>query len=429
MTTMRVVVRACSSLIMTFAIGMSALAAGGGSMYSSLGIGDLSGGLGVRNFGMGYTGVALSSGTALNLNSPASWAGIARTQLEAGATYQGFSSTDGVASRYIADITLLDAKVGFPISTAHGIAFVGGFSRYSNVDFDTYESGTGYAGADTIGYSIHHQGDGGLGVGKLGLSYTPLPWLAVGASFDYYFGTIHYIRTFAPTSTSYDGARFTETTTYHGPGGTFGVLVTGFDWIAPSLKTLAFGASFSTRSDVKNSSQTVLGFGSDPTNYPSEEDTSAAIDGTVVIPVAYTVGLAYTAGSRYVFATDFSAQLWKHSTFNGVAPSELGNSSRIGIGFERSSSRETNASWGERVALRLGATYGTLYYRPKNTAINQWLITGGATLPLSRTSRLALGLEYGARGTTSNGLVRDHIFRITASVSLGEQWFVQLPDE
>ena len=429
MTTMRVIVRACSTVIMMFAIGTSAIAAGGGSMYSSLGIGDLSGGLSVRNFGMGYTGVALSSNVALNLNSPASWAGIARTQLEAGATYQGFSSTDGNASRYIANITLLDAKVGFPISPAHGITLVGGFARYSNVDFDTYENGTGYPGADTIAYSVHHQGDGGLGVGKLGLSYTPLPWLAVGASFDYYFGTIHYTRTFAPASTSYNGARFTETTMYHGPGGTFGLLVTGFDWIAPSLNTLAVGASISARSDVKSSSQTVLGFGADPTNYPSEEDTSASVEGTVVIPVTYTVGLAYTAGSRYVFTTDFSAQLWKHSTFNGVAPSNLGNSSRFGIGFERTSSRETNASWGDRVALRLGATFGTLYYRPKNTAIDQWLITGGATVPLSRTSRLALGLEYGARGTTSNGLVRDRIFRITASVSLGELWFVQLPDE
>lgn len=421
--------RMIALLIIITTLACSARATGGGSMYSSLGIGDLTGGLSVRNLGMGYTGVALSSNSALNLNSPASWAGIMRTQLEAGATYQGFSSTDGINSRYIADITLLDAKVGFPISPEHGITLVGGFTRYSNVDFDTYEQGIGYTAADTIPYSIHHQGNGGLGLGKLGLSYSPFSWLSVGASFDYYFGSIHYTRTFAPTSTSYLGAQFSEITSYHGPGGTFGVMITGFPWITPSLNTLSVGASVSTRSDVTTSSQTTLGFGSDPTNYPTEMDTAATVEGATIIPLSYTVGVAYVAASRYVIAADFAAQLWRQSAINGVTPSDLGNSSRIGIGFERTPSRDANASWAERVALRLGANYGTLYYRPQETAIRQWLVTGGATLPLSRTSRLAIAIEYGARGTTTDGLIRDRILRLTASVSLGEQWFVQLPEE
>ena len=248
MTTKRVLLLAGSLLLSVAAPCAIALASGGGSNYSSLGIGDLTGGLSVRNIGMGYAGVALSSSSALNMNAPATWAGLTRTRLEAGAVYQGFSSRDALTSRYIADINFLDAKVGFPISPSKGIALVAGFSRYSNVDFDTYESSTGYTSLDTIPYSIHHQGSGGLGVGKLGLSYAPVRWLSLGASFDYYFGTVNYIRTLATTSTTFVGSRFDRTTSYHGPGGTFGVLLNDFGWISDALKTLAVGASVTSRS-------------------------------------------------------------------------------------------------------------------------------------------------------------------------------------
>ncbi len=429
MTTKRLLFRAASLWIVIVAVSTVTLASGGGSVYSSLGIGDLMGGLSVRNLGMGYTGVALSSSSALNMDAPATWAGLTRTRLEAGAAYQGFSSRDAFASRYIADISFLDAKVGFPIAPSKGISLVAGFTRYSNVDFDTYEAGTGYTSVDTIPYSIHHQGTGGLGVGKLGLSYAPIRWLALGASFDYYFGTINYIRTFLPTSASFLGSRFDRTTSYHGPGGTFGVLMTDFGWLSDDLKPLAVGASVSSRSDVTSSTQTILTFGGDPVNSPSEADTTANVDGTTIIPLSYTVGVSYVVGSRYVLAADYSSQLWKKSSFNGTAPTDLGNSSRFGLGIERGPSRETNASWGERVALRFGGTFGTLYYRPKNTAIDQWLLTAGASFPISSTSRMHMAFEYGARGTFSNGLIRDHIFRLTAAISVGEEWFVPLPEE
>ncbi len=411
------------------AIPSGAFATGGGSMYSALGIGDLTSGLNVRNLGMGYTGVGISTGNYLNMNSPGSWAGIMRTRLEAGATYQGFSSTDGNASRYISDITLRDATLGFPIDPAKGIALVAGFTRYSNVDFDTYTNSTGYASNDTIPYSLHHQGNGGIGVGKLGASYAPTAWLALGASFDYYFGTIEYVRTFLPTSSAYSGGLFDRTTSYHGPGGTFGFIFSGFGGIAGSLKSMTLGFSISSRSRVISSKSTILSFGGDLVNYPVEKDTTAGVSGEIDIPVTYTVGLAYVLDNRYLLATDFSAQLWRNSSFDGAPPSDLQNASRIGFGIETLPSREPTASWSERVAVRIGAMFGSTYYKPNATGIDQWMVTAGATLPLSSEARIHLAAEYGARGTTANGLIKDHIFRLTASVSVGERWFVPLVEE
>jgi hypothetical protein len=406
-----------------------AFATGGGSMYSALGIGDLSSGMSVRNLGMGYAGVAATSGGYLNMTSPGSWAALYRTRLEAGALYQGFSSTDGNASRYISDINLFDATVGFPIYPAKGIALVAGFTRYSTVDFDTYTDRTGYTSIDTIPYSLHHHGTGGIGVGKLGVSCAPVSWLALGASFDYYFGTIEYVRTFVPSSTAFSGALFDRTTTYHGPGATFGFIFSGFGGLAKSLQPLTLGLSISSRSRMTGSDETILSFGGDLVTYPVEKDTSVGVEGETVIPVSYTVGLAYRWDDRYLFAADYSTQLWRHSSFNGVTPADLRNASRIGVGVETVPSREPSASWSERVSLRIGGMYGSTYYQPNGTAINQWMVTAGASLPISSEAMLHIAAEYGARGTTANGLIRDHILRLTASISVGEQWFVPIPEE
>lgn len=429
MTTNRFLLRSLSIISIVILVSTSMYAGDGGSIYSLLGIGDLTGTLSVRSLGMGSTGVAISSSSALNMMAPATWAGLSRTRLEAAAMYQGFSSNDGLTSRFIADLNLLNAQVGFPIAPSKGISLVAGFSRYSDVSYDTYSSGTGYTGPDTIPYSIHYQGTGGIGLGQLGLSYAPLAWCSVGASFDYYFGSVENIRTLTSSSSSYLGSRFDRITSYHGPGGTFGVLFNSLGWIAGGLKPLAIGASFSTRNNVTSSAQSILTFGSDPVTTPTEADTTADLSGAIVIPITYTVGASYAAGSRYLVAADFTAQLWKESSFNGAPPSDLGNATRFGFGIEREPSRETNPTWAERVALRIGGSFGTLYYHPKNTAINQWLVTAGASLPLSSSSRMHLALEYGERGTLTNGLTKDHVFRLTAAISVGEEWFVQLPED
>src|SRR5512140_1931977 len=89
-------------LFLTLAIASAALAGSGGSSYSVIGIGDIRYTPGARSAGMGYTGIGLISPNALNPFAPATWSRIVRTRFEGSALYEGFNSTDGTTSRYLA---------------------------------------------------------------------------------------------------------------------------------------------------------------------------------------------------------------------------------------------------------------------------------------------------------------------------------------
>ena len=103
--------------------------------------------------------------------------------------------------------------------------------------------------------------------------------------------------------------------------------------------------------------------------------------------------------------------------------------SRFGIGLERIPARDLGASWTDRVSLRLGMAITNTYFSPYNTGITEWDLTGGFSTPLSGDARLHVALVYGWRGTTNGNLSKDHIFRLNASISLSELWFIRSDEE
>ncbi len=59
-----------------------------------------------------------------------------------------------------------------------------------------------------------------------------------------------------------------------------------------------------------------------------------------------------------------------------------------------------------------------------NTAIKDRAMTLGFGLPISGTfSSLNIGAEYGTRGTTSNGLVKENYFSINLGLIFNDKWF------
>jgi hypothetical protein len=158
------------------------------------------------------------------------------------------------------------------------------------------------------------------------------------------------------------------------------------------------------------------------------EDTISHPNGRLTIPLSYGVGVAYQASDRYLLAADFIAQNWGNATFDGVDPSEIRNMYRIGIGAEKMPARDAT-TWLGRLVYRLGAFYHSSYYRLNSTAINEWGITAGMSMSLFGEARMNSAVEYGSRGTISNGLVKDSFIRVMISVTLSEQWFQRYEED
>lgn len=405
------------SIIITVS-SATALAVNGGSAYSIFGIGDLRYFPNTRSAGMGFTGIGMPGATYINGISPATWTRINQTRLDLGLMYEGYKSTDGSVSRYLSNATFSGALLAVPISTPHGIVFVAGFSPYSDVNYNLVTKGSDQG----IDYTVTHKGNGSVVKGQAGLSFAPWQNFAIGASVNYLFGSIDYEKTFSPTSTTFYGAVTRENFSLRGVTTTVGGLFTGFGDISESLRPLALGFVLTTGGNLKSERQTMY-------DYLAERDTSVLIEGRQNIPVAHGFGLTYQHGDRYLVSTDYYAQAWGSTEFNGVDPAEIRNSFRIGIGGERIANKEYSAPWLDRISYRLGFYFHSTYYKINGEPINHWAVTGGFALPVSGDTRLNIALEYGSRGTTSNHLIKDNIFRMSFSLNISELWFVRYEEE
>lgn len=405
----------------------TALAGNGGSAYSIFGLGDIRYPSGVRSAGMGYTGIGVPGPGFLNGYSPASWSTINRVRLEASALYEGYGSSDGNRSRYLARADFNGALLAIPVSQPNGIVFVGGFLPFSTVSYDAYTDGSYTGTSDTLQYSIHHTGSGGITRGILGLSYAPLSELSVGFSTNVLFGTVNTDETQVMRTSGYIGGQATNHVTASGTTFTLGALYTGFGSISPSLQPLSLGFFITSRGVLSARNQTTYKF--TDAEFTTERDTSAEISRQTTVPFSYGIGLAYQASQRVTLAADYVVQSWSQAVINDLPARSLRDSYRIGIGVERSPSRDLYSGFWEHVAIRFGAYYHATYYQPNNEPINEMGLTTGFAFPFSGDSRLNIALEYARRGTTDKSLVRDNIVRVALSVNIGALWFVQYPDE
>jgi len=389
-----------------------------GSSYSQLGIGDLRGFAGIRYAGMGYTGLALFDVHSVSAISPAAWSRIKSTQIDAGYLYQGYNSTDGENSRYLAGGSFSGGMVAIPLSPARGLVLGFGFVPLSSVGYNTY-----YNAADTLmPHRVNVKGSGGFTRGQVGASYEPVEGLALGATFAYVFGRIVDERVQYPSDPSYSGGTVREQLAGRGPGFTAGLRFDRFDRLTPALEGLSLGLFYASRISLTTTSQFTYQFSAD-------KDTLAEVTSTAAVPAALGLGAAYRIDARHLVAADYRRQAWSTADITRFRGGDLRDTYRVSIGAERGILREPAATWGERVALRLGGFYEHSYYAPDGTGINGWGITAGASIPLGTETWLNLSAEYGGRGTTDNNLIRDNIFRFGVGLNLSELWFVRYEEE
>jgi hypothetical protein len=400
----------------------AALAGSGGSIYSFMGIGDLRLAPNVRAAGMGYTGYAIAGPFYINTLSPATWSRIDRARIEAGLLFEGFNSTNGTASRFLAKADFSGAMIAIPVSTAKGIVVAAGFTPYSKVDYNTYTAATFIGTADTMAYSINHTGRGGISKGTLGVSYAPSRMIAVGAGLNYLFGTLEKASTIIPRSSSYAGGSQNEETTMNGTSFTLSALVDSLGSVSPFLAPFSFGISLTSRANLTSTHRYTYLF-------TGLRDTTQETESNLVVPATLGFGITYRPSERVLIAADITTQAWASSEYRGKSLEGIRNSTLFGIGMERVPAREAGQPLLDRIAYRFGAMYHATYFAPNGDPVNAWAVTAGVGIPVSADTRLNLAIEYGSRGSTEKSMIKDTILRFSASITISELWFSRFEED
>ncbi len=408
----------CRVIIAMIVVTLTAelLSGSTGTTYSRFGIGERLHLAGVRSIGMGGVSIALREGYNVNIANPASWGDIPVVQFNGSMYYENIFSDDGVNTGGIGTGSINSAMLGLPIMPSRGVTVSIGFAPMTRVGYNIETQRNIEDGFQ----STTHTGNGGITNLIAGASYRFNRNFSVGAMALYRMGILNY-----EWSTRYSIPGYGSGSTFReldigGVAGQFGLLYSGLLAQRREGETgpLTIGVIFTTpaRLNVEEEFKIV---------YQTGIDTTTVRTGTIQLPYTIGVGVGYKIDQRNLIAVDARYEPWDDFRKFGEPDSQLRNSTRLGVGWERQGRfDEVGAGFLNRTTFRLGLLYNASYFNLRNTPINETFVTFGMGIPVSGSAVLDIGAQFGVRGTTDNNLQRDTLFRIYFSLNMFERWFV-----
>jgi hypothetical protein len=304
--------------------------------------------------------------------------------------------------------TVSGLQFSIPVENALRTRVVFGFLPVSRVGYKLHT----YNVSRDDRYETQYNGTGGISSLRLGAALQPLPFLRLGAAFEYYFGAIdqEWANTFE--SGTYFNARETLSTSHHGPGGIFGLQLAPMD-------NLLIGASFTAPVSLAATRDEWY-------QYSTHDTTIAGAEGSTDLPMRWSAGVAYHVTPAVLVGADYTQQSWKDAqVFNG-AQTELGTLSRLSAGLEwyPGAGELSPSSW-SRLTYRLGIMRQSGYVSIGGVTETETFLTAGFGIPIYAHNRVDLGIEYGWRGDDASVLGPRSLLRLSATFSVGEFFFVR----
>lgn len=387
------------------------------SIYSAFGIGSLEYSFSPRKAGMGDLGLTLQDRDFVSHLNPAALSKISSTRFEAGTIFnQNYISSSQTSNTFF-NSYFSGLSFAFPVQRDYGIGFATGIVPYSKTNYVGEKKVT----SSTLGnHSIISENRGGLSRLFLGSSYETDFGFAVGAYYDYYFGNFTSSSIVEWEDEAKMSAEYKSELRLKGNGFTLGIIS---DDMSKSLfnnddiTELKIGLSMSLISTLKGDSLLT-------SNSSLHNDTLTNADANSEIPMRLGFGVSLKYLQRYTFYFDGIMQQWSEFKLNGAAQNYYRNSLKLSLGFEMRPENNASTFW-EQTIWRAGLSYQQNPVTVFGTNLDELIVSGGFSLPLSRENTLDFALQFVNRGTTDNNLLKENLFRIYAGVSLGELWFVR----
>lgn len=401
------------------------------SPYSFFGVGEEFKPRTVEQISMGGLGAAYNSLYHINLSNPAAAAYLRYSTYTFGLLNNDLTINDGTTKQSATTTSLSYFSIGFPIGQKAGAHFglqpvsAMGYSLVSNV----------YDSSNTLTEITRFAGDGGLNriYGSFGIFAAKN--LSVGLEAGFVFGRIeNSIRTQRA-----------------------GVLLATKNVETANVKTGAIKLGVQYKKELKNKlildvgatlklSNTFnargreylysLSVGVDDFESPRDTVYDVPLSGKLKNPLEVVVGLGLGKESKWYLGAEYEGQgaVNAEGFFNTVNNAyAFGSSNRISVGgFYIPNINSINGYW-KRIKYSAGLRFedtGLLVNGSSTanafTSIKDFGMSFGLSLPLGRgLSNMNLGVEYGKRGTTSNGLIQENYFNVRVGLSLNDIWFIK----
>jgi len=395
-----------------------------GTPLSAKGVGEFSSFGSSWSTGMGNSGIALIRNGFLSGINPATWSGLDNVQFTALYSFSGVSSKDNTIgqSSYYVNGNFGGGIFALPIDKNLGFTLAGGFTPLTSYNFtitSPFDSTS-----DIPSYVYKSSGTGGLGEGFVGASFSPFHFISLGGMFQYAFGRIENIRTISFNSSSYTNTYSDYSAYLQAAGGTFGIVLDSLDKIGgyDFLKGFSIGGYYKLPYNL-NGTFVLENLYADTLYSPFSQD------GNGYIPHEYGVGVSESFNDHVTGMLDVRFQPFSkyHDTYTPAG--SLKDALFVGGGIEIRQGKGFGSIYDKRI-LRVGVYYQKTQFAD-STKTGQWkqldelFLTAGIEIPMSYSSTASLSAQYGLRGLSTDFLLREQIFRLYFSITLGEGWFIR----
>ncbi len=394
-----------------------------GSLYSRYGIGELSFFASGQAQALGGASAALVSSGYLNFSNPATWSRQELVRVAVGAQFDQLHAQDALGrSEQFLRGNFNALQIGIPLlANRLGLGFF--YQPYSRMHFKVSTTGTLQTLAeDDLPYQIDHEGSGGLHQMRVGLGLKLNSWASVGAAGDLLWGIIEEGRHTAFTNADLLETNLSTTTRLF--GATFASGITfSFD---DQDYELVLAANASLPVSLSGSRTITLGESLDL------DTLGTSNEGEIELPYQLSGGLSFRYQDRWLISAEIRHEPWSSVSstlpFTAFESDHLRDRIRYSAGVELTpAGASIQANYLSRTSYRIGFYRDQLYVSPvTDREVTVSAITGGLGLPtLFMGTRIDLSFEIGTRGSINYNLIRDRFIGVSATLNIGERWFVK----
>lgn len=359
-----------------------------------------------------------SDSTHINVLNPASYSNQLITTFQVGMTSSFYNLNTASASEKAKKTTFDYMIMGFPVSKRVGVSL--GLLPQSAVGY-RLSSDT----RSVNGLFKQYKGKGGVNKVFVGAGYQITPKFSVGMDFQYLFGILNTQSDVFDQTIIY-GSREVNESTVSGLA-----INAGLNFKTKFNNKLNFFSSLTYAPETKLNSintrnvslVTALANGS---IVAASADTEVNVaDTKLIVPSKLAIG-AGLGNRKWFLGGDiaFSGTGNQVNRFENYSNVSYENAVKVAIGGFFIPKFDSYNNYFQRVTYRGGFKYENTGLVINNTAVKDKSVTLGFGLPISGTfSSLNLGAEYGSRGTTSNGLIKENYFSINIGLLFNDKWF------
>lgn len=405
---------------------------GTASPYSYFGIGDLRATSTAENQMMGGIGVFADS-IHINLKNPAAYSKLG---IPVGSDYGITTYAAGISRKELrlksfteeerSSITNLDyLSLAFSWRKGLGIGF--GVMPYSSVGYNLVSETTN---SDGEVVTNQYSGEGGLNKVYLSVGYELVKNLSVGVTANLNFGTIESSRLQMTEDVQF-GTKDERLSKVNGVDLTYALNYT------PKIgerHTLHSSLRINTQANlVARNTRRIGSFSLQNGSDIEVVEVDLAAQGLekegFQIPTTTTIGVGYGEDRKWFLGAEYSFQGLSDYSNNFLDTQNLvyEDASALALGGFIIPDFDSFDNYLKRITYRAGLRYDKTGMMVNDKEINNFGITFGVGLPLSRLipSNLNLGFELGRRGTTSADLIEESYFKVNVGLSLNDLWFVK----